>query len=160
MNNILLAVLLSISPISELRGGIPVALASATTLSSAFSLSLLCILANMLIILPLFLFLDFFHHRFMRIGIYKRTFNFFIKRIQRKSKKLEAEMDKYGYLALAIFVAVPLPLTGAWTGTIIAWLLGLNRRKSITAIALGVLAAGIIITAVTLASINAIKAFF
>ncbi len=159
MNRILLAVLLSMSPLSELRGGIPVALSTATSLSSAVNLAILCILANMLIILPLFLFLDFLHVEFMKIPMYRRAFDFFIRRIQKRSRRLETEVGRYGYFALAVFVAIPLPITGAWTGTIISWLLGLDRKKSILAIAIGVLIAGIIVAAVTIIGINALKTF-
>lgn len=81
-------------------------------------------------------------------------------RIQKKAKKLEPQIDKYGYIALALFVAVPLPITGAWTGSLITWLLALNRKKSFAAIALGVLIAGIIVTLTTLVGLGVFRAFF
>ena len=68
-----------------------------------------------------------------------------LERIRRKADKLEKKMDNWGFLALALFVAVPLPGTGAWTGTLVAWVLGLERWKSFLAIALGVTIAGLII---------------
>ena len=55
------------------------------------------------------------------------------------------KMEVWGYLALTLFVAVPVPGTGAWTGTLVAWVLGLDRWKSIGAISLGVVIAGLII---------------
>lgn len=158
MNKIFLAILLSISPISELRGGIPYILAlSELNAVNLFVLPLICILANILIVLPIFFFLDFLHHRFLSIKVYKKLFDFFIAGIQKKAKKLEPKINKYGYIALALFVAVPLPVTGAWTGTIISWLLGLDRKKSFVAISAGVLIAGIVVTLITLAGLGVFR---
>ena len=160
MNSIFLAILLSISPISELRGGIPYILSvSPLTFANVLALPLICILANILVVLPVFFFLDFLHHRFLSIHIYKKLFNFFILGIQKKAKKLEPQIGKYGYIALALFVAVPLPVTGAWTGALIAWLIGLDRKKSFAAIALGVLIAGVIVTLLTLAGLGVFRLF-
>ncbi len=160
MNKIFWAILLSMSPIAELRGGIPYILTlSELTVSNILFLASACIIANVFVVLPIFFFLDFLHVKFMHIGFYRKTFDFFIKRIQKKSRNLEPQINKYGYIALAVFVAVPLPMTGAWTGALIAWLLGLNRKKSFAAIALGVLLAGIIVTIITLASLGAIRTF-
>lgn len=75
-----------------------------------------------------------------------------IKKI--KNKKLEEKINQYGYVALTLFVAIPLPATGAWTASIISWLLGLKPKKAILAISLGVIIAGLI---VTLASIGFLK---
>ena len=58
------------------------------------------------------------------------------------------KVGKYGLLGLMLFVAIPLPITGAWTGTIGAWVMGLDRKKSILFILLGVLVAGIVVSAV------------
>src|SRR3989344_4156853 len=144
MNSIFLAILLSISPISELRGGIPYILSVSTlTFANAIALPLICILANILVVLPVFFFLDFLHHRFLGINFYRKLFNLFITRIQRKAKKLEPQINKYGYISLALFVAVPLPVTGAWTGALIA---------------LGVLIAGVIVTLLTLAGLSMFRA--
>jgi uncharacterized membrane protein len=161
MNKILLAILLSISPIAELRGGIPYILAvSAKTISNFIILPLICILANILIILPIFLFLDFLHARFLNFKFYRKTSNFFIKRIQKKANNLEPQINRYGYIALALFVAVPLPMTGAWTGALMAWLLGLNRKKSFAAISCGVLIAGVMVTLITLGGIGIFRLAF
>lgn len=160
MREILWAVLLSILPIAELRGGIPYGLATIPlTLNNVLIVFSLCVLANILVVIPLFFFLDFFHHRLIKFGWYSSLFNFLVKRIQRKSHKLEPQINRYGYAALAVFVAVPLPMTGAWAGTLAAWLLDLDRRKSFLAIASGVITAGIIITLASLGLINFIGLF-
>ena len=59
--------------------------------------------------------------------------------------KFEKKYKAWGFLALTFFVAIPLPGTGAWTGCLLSWLLDLERKKSILAISLGVLIAGIFI---------------
>ncbi len=59
-------------------------------------------------------------------------------------------MDKYGFWGLALFVAVPLPLTGAYTGTILAWLLGMDWKKAFPAVGLGVIVAGVVVLLITL----------
>ena len=62
--------------------------------------------------------------------------------------------DRYGGLALVILVAIPLPMTGAWTGSLAAWTFGIPPRRAIPLIALGVLIAGLIVTVVTLSGIE------
>jgi uncharacterized membrane protein len=67
--------------------------------------------------------------------------------------------DRYGGLALVILVAIPLPMTGAWTGSLAAWTFGIPPGRAIPLIALGVLMAGLIVTAVTLSGIELGKIF-
>lgn len=139
---LLWAVLLSVLPVSELRGGILYAVLSGINPFAAF---FVCVLANIIIIFFIFFFLDFLHESFLKIEVYRKIFDFYIKSLRKKVDKFERQFSAYGFLALTIFVAIPLPATGAWTGSIIAWLLGLERKKSIFAIALGVLIAGVIV---------------
>ena len=73
-----------------------------------------------------------------------------MERVDRKSKSIAEKTGIWTYVALGLFVGVPIPLTGAWTGTLIAWFLDLDRKKSIIAITLGVLMAGFIILALSL----------
>jgi uncharacterized membrane protein len=64
--------------------------------------------------------------------------------------KVAPKVTKYGYLGLLFFVAIPLPITGAWTGTVAAWVLGLEKRKAQKYIALGVCIAGAVVIAICL----------
>jgi uncharacterized membrane protein len=143
---IIWAIILSILPISELRGGLPLAIIFANDnkipLIIVFSL---IVMANILAVFIAFYFFDHIHKYLLRNKFYKKVFESYIGKIQKKVDKFEKQYSTTGFLALAIFVAVPLPGTGAWTGCIIAWLLGLDRKKSILAISLGVLAAGILV---------------
>jgi len=151
MNPLLLTILLSMSPISELRGGIPYALASGFGIWKAF---IICVLANILVVIFVFLFLTYLHKSFLNFNWYKKSFGFLVKRVQKKSVGIEKSSGKWGYFALCIFVAIPLPMTGAWTGTLIAWFLGWNKVKSFLSIALGVLIAGIVVSLVSLGVIG------
>jgi len=154
MDPIILTILLSMSPVSELRGGIPYALAQGFNVYEAY---FLCVLANILIAVFIMVFLTFLHESFMKLNVYRKTFDYFLERARKRSKKVEKSMGTLGYLALCIFVAIPLPMTGAWTGTLIAWLLGLNKLKSMAAIALGVAIAGIIVSFVALGAISFLR---
>ena len=152
---IIYAILLSILPISELRGGLPLAIIYARSNNIPVILVFLLIVSfNILAIFIAFYFLDKIHHLFLRIRIYKKFFEGYLKVIQRKIDKFEKKYSAIGFLALTLFVAVPLPATGAWSGVLISWLLDLDRKKSILAIALGVLIAGILVLLGTLGLLN------
>lgn len=151
MNSLFWTILLSMSPVSELRGGIPYALSQGYGLKEAF---ILCVLANILAAVIIMFFLTFLHNSFINFKFYRKTFDYFIERTRKRSEKVQKNMGVLGYLALCFFVAIPLPITGAWTGTLIAWLLGLDKIKSLAAIALGVIIAGVIVSFVSLGVIN------
>ncbi len=145
------ALILSILPISELRGGLPLAIVYANENNISLGLIVpLIILANILAIFLAFFFLDKIHHVFLRSGRYKKFFDKYVERIQKKVDKFEKQYSSIGFLALTLFVGVPLPATGAWSGCLIAWLLDLDRKKSILSISLGVVIAGILMLLGTL----------
>ena len=148
---IIYALVLTVLPISELRLGLPVALSYAVEESIPVALVFsLVILLNVLLVFFVFYFLDNIHNLLMKVKTYQRLFNFYLRRLQKKVDKFEVRYSAQGFLALALFVAVPLPGTGAWSGCLVAWLLGLERKKSIFAISAGVVAAGILILIATL----------
>jgi uncharacterized membrane protein len=143
---IIYAIILSMLPVSELRGGLPLAIiyANEHNIPVIFAF-LIAVLANILIIFFVFYFLDNIHHVFMRNKSYKRFFDSYISKIQKRIDKLEERYSALGFLALTLFVSIPFPATGAWSGCLISWLLDLDRKKSIAAIILGVLIAGVLI---------------
>ncbi|MBI2664787.1 small multi-drug export protein [Candidatus Woesearchaeota archaeon] len=146
---IITTIFLSMLPISELRGAIPYGIISGLNPNMVFFIA---VAANVMVIPIIFLFLDNIHHHLMHFGLYKKTINRFIERTHRKT---HSHISKYGYLGLAIFVAVPLPVTGAYTGTLAAWLFGMERKKAMVAISMGVVIAGIIVTTMVLTGIGA-----
>ena len=82
----------------------------------------------------------------MKVPVGKKFFDWLFARTRRKT----ADIEKYEFWGLAIFVAIPLPATGAWTGAMAGWLLGLNFFRSLLSIFFGVLIAGVVMTALAL----------
>ena len=154
MYALLKAILLSIAPISELRGGIPLAIGLGINPWTAF---FVCVIANILIIPIIFLFLDYLHKYFYKIKIYRICFDKVVGRARRKFQKHAG--TKWEYPILFLFVAIPLPITGAYTGVLIAWLFGLKRRKSILSISLAIITAGIIISLLSLGIFSFFRSF-
>lgn len=154
MNHLIISSLLSMAPVSELRGGLPWALAHGISPYAAY---ILCVLSNIIVVPIIFFFMETLHHYFMRVPAYNKVFDRFLERTR---KKLHGKVEKYGYLGLTLFVAVPLPVTGAWTGTLGAWFFGMDRVKAFFAIAAGVILAGMIVTLVYFTGEGAIRALF
>ena len=150
---VLWTVLLSLAPISELRGAIPYALYHGMGVIPAF---FLCVVVNSLIYPLLLAFISTLHRLLSRWKWYARTFD---RLVERARRKVHDRVEKYGYWGLAIFVAIPFPLTGAWTGSLGAWVLGMNPRKSFVAITAGVLVAGIVVTLVAYFGIKGLSFF-
>ena len=152
MNSILFyAILLSILPIAELRGGIPYAIANDI---NPFVAYFFCVGANILAFPIVFLFLEFFHPMFMKVNIYKNIFDKFIIKTR---KKVENKIDKYGFWGLMIFVMIPLPVTGAYTGSFAAWLFNIPKKKAFISVLLGVMISGMIVTTIMLTGIEALQ---
>ncbi len=145
-NQIILGLLITLLPVFELRGGLPLILEYTSRNNiSIWPYFALVLILNIGVIFLIFLFLDFLHESFMKLSFYRRFMSKYIKKSKKKGERLIKRIDKIGYTALALFVAVPLPGTGAWTGSLAAWVLGLDRKKSILAISIGVIMAGFII---------------
>lgn len=154
--NIIVAIVLSFLPIAELRGGIPLAILTGVDPWIAF---ILCTLANILVIFFVFFFLDKIHLWLLSYRWYEKSVNLFFEKAKKRSKNVKKKIDTWGMIALTLFVAVPLPGTGAWTGSLIAWILKINRKKAFYAIALGVLIAGIIVTLAITGVVSLFKVF-
>ena len=143
---LLYAIILTLMPVSELRAGLPVAISYALEKNiPIFLIFSLIVLLNILLIFFVFYFLDNLHRYFLEFKFYRKGFEKYLKRFQKKVDKFERRHEKLGFLALLLFVAVPLPGTGAWSGCLVSWLLGLERKKSILSISVGILIAGTII---------------
>ncbi len=143
---ILIGLLLTILPIFELRGGLPVIVEYCVRNQiSVWPYFLIVLILNILLIFFVFLFLDFLHELLMKNRIYRAVVGRFLNKVHHKSEKIKLKMNDWGYLALMFFVAIPLPGTGAWTGAAVAWMMELDRFRSFVAIALGILIAGLLI---------------
>jgi uncharacterized membrane protein len=138
---IALTLLATVSPISELRGGIPLGISLGLDALFTFFIA---IIANALIFFPIFFALRLFYDKLLyRIPLFDKYLNHLRKRG-------EPVVEKYGFWGLTLFVAIPLPITGAYTGTILAWLLGMDWKKAFPAVGLGVIVAGVIVLLITL----------
>jgi uncharacterized membrane protein len=138
---------LSALPLTELRATIPLALDGGIPPLRAFFLA---VLGNLIPVVPILVLLEPVSLLIRRFPFVDRIFQSILVRTRQR----EGQVKKYGLLGLIIFVAVPLPGTGAWTGALLAWLFGLNPVLATAAISLGVILAG---AAVTLASIGIIQ---
>ncbi len=158
MREELLVFLLAAAPISELRGAIPLGI-----LSYGFPLwkaYLIAVAGNMILIAPFLFFLEKFSEYLMtRWKPYAHVMKWVFDRTRKKhlAKFHETELK---YAALFLFVAVPLPMTGAWTGAVVAYLLGIPYKRAIATILSAVCAAGAIVIALTTAGAFAVKNLF
>lgn len=153
LSTLLWTALLSLAPISELRGGIPVAVAAGMPIVAA---ALWCALCNALAIPIAYVFLGTLHKLLYR---WKTYADFFDRFVERSRSKVKDKVDKYGYVGLSLFVGIPLPVTGAWTGVLGAWILGMNRKKASLAIAAGILMAALVVSLVVGLGIGALSFF-
>jgi uncharacterized membrane protein len=150
---LLVTLALCLLPISELRGGLPFALSNDIPLLVAYPI---CVGANALVAPLVYLFLSSLHRLLERWKPYRRLFD---RIVERSRLKVHAKVEKYGYAGLILFVAIPLPVTGAYTGTLGAWILGMDRRKTILAVFVGVVIAGIVVATVFSLGIKALYLF-
>ena len=133
-------------PFTELRGTIPLALVVYNM--PVWSAFVWAVLGNLIPVVFIILGLDLLINKFLihRIYIFNRFFSWLFERTR---KKYSSKFERWRNLALIVLVAIPLPFTGAWTGAIAAFVFGIPIKKAFPLIALGVLIAGIIVTAVT-----------
>jgi uncharacterized membrane protein len=144
MNDYIYTIILSMMPIAELRGGIPYALAHDINPVTAYLIS--CG-ANILAFPIVYLFMGFFHGLFSKMDWYS---NLFDKIVIRTRAKVGDNLEKWGFWGLMVFVMIPLPVTGAYTGSFAAWIFSIEKRKGFLAVSMGVLIAGLIVTAIFL----------
>lgn len=144
--NEIYTLLISAVPIIELRGALPIAL---TTFDfPIWKAALLSIAGNMLPIPFILWALDPFVNWIVKKSkIADRFFNWLFEHTRKKTEK---NIELYGALALIIFVAIPLPMTGAWTGALAAYIFNINRFRSFWYILLGVIIASVIVSIITL----------
>lgn len=137
MRDLWLVAAVTLVPWIELRGAIPLGVAMGYHPLLVFAVS---VVVNCLLIVPGFLALDLLYGRWLAGLPWVR------RQVDRVRARGGRYLERHKLLGLAIFVAVPMPGTGAYSGTLLAWLLGLDRRRAGLAIAAGVIAAGAVVT--------------
>lgn len=153
----LITFLVSMVPIVELRGAIPIGVGLGLPLIPTY---ILCVIGNMLPVPFIYL----FARRILEWGADKRVigkpFRWILEKGKRGGEKLQKGAGNGLFAALMLFVGIPLPGTGAWTGTLAASLLDMNFRKSVIAVMCGVCIAGVIMALASMGLFGAIGAVF
>ena len=157
IKNYLIIFLISMVPLIELRGAIPVSQAMQLPIIPSY---IICILGNMLPVPIIYL----FARKFLEWGQNKKIIGgicrFFLEKGTKAGEKLQSKAGRGIFLALLLFVGIPLPGTGAWTGTLAASFLNMKFKQTVIAVMLGVLLAGLIMMAGSLGLFSAIFAVF
>ena len=148
----LLCCLISMVPLIELRGGVPIAVGMGLNYWTALPL---CVIANMLPVPVIY----FFARKVLEWGCDKKYigkfFTYCIEKGEKGGQKLKAKAGRGGlFIALLLFVGIPLPGTGAWTGTLAASFLNMGIKSTSAAVSLGGILAGIIMGAVTMTGLH------
>lgn len=137
MIDILTTIILSAAPISELRGGITYAVAKGIDFPISF---ILPVFVNMLVIPIIFVMVDPLFTLFKKLSFLRK----FIEKYEARAKRKIDKYEKYKIWGLFLFVAVPLPTTGVYTGIVASILIGMSPRKAAVPLIAGVFVAGII----------------
>ena len=138
MNPILLTVLVAMVPVIELRGAIPIGMGMGLEFWTAFFWG---VVGNLL---PVPFLILFVRRVFAFMKAHWPRLRTLVEKLEERGREKGKALSRYEWLGLLILVAIPLPGTGAWTGTLAASILKLDFKKSIIAVILGVLVAGII----------------
>ena len=144
----LLTMLVSMIPIIELRGGLPFGVALGLPYYLAFPAA---VVGNLI---PAPFIIVYIRRVFGLMRKYLPRLNGLVDRLEKKAHLKGKKVQKYQYLGLWLFVAIPLPGTGAWTGSLAAAFLGMRLKKAMPAVVLGVLTAGCIMLGLTHMGIN------
>lgn len=140
---ILMTFLISMVPVVELRGAIPIAVANGVNLWVAILVS---IIGNMV---PVPFIIVFIKRIFSWLRKKSVRFERIVNKLETRAAKKSDSVQKYAFWGLFILVAIPLPGTGAWTGALVAAMLEMPMKKAIPSILMGVIAAGVIVAFVT-----------
>lgn len=141
--------IISLLPLLELRGGILAAFLLDLNPVSSYIISFI---ANILVV-PIALFLlKLFFDLLRKIKFFDKI----ITKIENKCLSKREQLDKYGYIGLILFIGIPIPGTGAWTGCFLASLLNMDKKKSFIAGVLGVLLSSIIMMVLTFGILDSI----
>jgi uncharacterized membrane protein len=138
IENIYKVIITALLPYLELRGAIPYACHLGMAAPVAYWTA---VIGNMIPVLPVMILIKPVFHRLDHLPLFHRFFKWLFDRCRRR----QDDVRKYGYWGLTVFVAIPLPMTGAWSGALIAFLLGMRKRYAFFAIFAGVAIAGLLV---------------
>ncbi|MCQ9207903.1 MAG: small multi-drug export protein [Omnitrophica bacterium] len=164
MLKILALVLVTFIPALELRASIPLGILSGK--AEIFGLTLqgfglnfilvfiVCIISNIILGILVYFFLDKFVKHLMKFKLFAK---YYARKVKKTQRKIEPYIKKYGTFGMSLFIGLPLPGSGSYTGALGAYLIGLGYKKFIIANIVGVVIAGILVTVLTLTGVNLLK---
>jgi uncharacterized membrane protein len=152
MKVMLILVLITLVPTLELRASIPYGILLGEM--HWWAVAVVCVVTNILLGPLVYLFLDKAMALLLRFKWLNQVYGRTVTSTQRRIQK---SVDRYGEMGVALFIGIPLPGTGSYSGALGAYLLGLGYRKFIIANVIGVLMAGTIVTAVVLGGVGAFR---
>lgn len=158
MPNEVITMLIAMLPIAELRGAIPWALAAppiggGLTWQTAY---LYAVIGNFIPIIPVLLLIEPVSNWLRKYKMFDKFFDWLFTRTRKKAQK---NIEKYEALGLTLFVAIPLPVTGAWTGALAAFVFGIKFPRAVAYIIAGILIAGCVVTLASMGVISFLKIF-
>lgn len=166
MLKILALVLVTFIPFLELRASIPLGVLSGKARIFGLTLQgfglnfilvfLVCVISNIVLGVLVYFFLDKFVKHLMGFELFAKYYN---RKVKKTQHKIEPYVRKYGTFGVSLFIGLPLPGSGSYTGALGAYLLGLGYKKFIIANIIGVIIAGIIVTTLTLTGIGVSNLF-
>jgi len=154
MSNALYIILVTLLPFLELRASIPYGILTSNL--HWLLVFFIAVITNIILGIVIYFLLDKFIHLVLRIKPLGKIYNYYVLKTQ---KKIHKYVEKYGEYALAIFIGIPLPGSGVYSGALAAYLIGMEYKKFIIANIIGVLIAGIIVTLVTLSGLETFNLF-
>jgi len=154
LSQIVELILITLLPFLELRASIPYGILRFNM--HFMVVFLICVIVNIILGIVIYLFLEQIIKIVTKIRIIEKLWNKYVERTQ---KKIHKAVEKYGELGVAIFIGIPLPGSGVYSGAIASYLIGLNFKKFIIADIIGVLIAGILVTIITLTGVEAFNFF-
>jgi uncharacterized membrane protein len=145
----------SMIPIIELRGAVPMGWAMELEWWQTYIIS---VLGNMLPVPFILLFINKIIKWMAesKISLFNKVANWLLK----KAEKNRAKIEKYAFWGVALFVAVPLPVTGAWTGSLVAAVIDMKFWKALLSALIGVMVAGVIMTVIFYGGIDGLISLF
>jgi len=153
MNQLLILILLTLTPALELRASIPYGIMTGMNWVPVF---VIAVIVNIILGIILYSVFDFGVKLFTKIKLVDKFYKKYVEHVQ---KKIHKAVEKYGEWAVAIFIGIPLPGSGVYTGALAAYLIGMSKKKFAVACIAGVLIAGIIVTVVMLSGSEVFKVF-
>jgi len=145
MNPVISLILITLLPFLELRASIPYGIL-ATNLHWVV-VFLICVITNIILGSIIYLILDKFVHLVIKINFIGNIYKHFHEKTQ---KKIHKYVEKWGWLGLAVFIGIPAPGSGVYSGALAAYILGMSHKRFLIAAIVGVIIAGIIVTAISL----------